>query len=850
MNIKKNGNSINTPELSINKAEYVVGIGCSAGSLSALIQFVKGISSTTQAAFILVQHLSPDFNSIMDEILEKHCPIDVKLANDFQIIESGTLYVLEQRTYLSIAGGRIVLSETEVNQYRHPIDYFFKSLSEEFQNRAYGVILSGTGNDGTKGMQSLKQVSALTLCQSPQESEFDGMPNSAIENAEVDHIAGAKDLSRIICEHVDSRLTSDVKISQRKSDFALAEKIFDLIKEASNIDFSEYKIGTAERRIQHRMGVLEINNIQEYYEYVLRENVEISMLAKDMLISVTQFFRDPEVWEALLEQIVKPMIVKKPEHEDFRIWVPGCASGEEAYTLSMIFMYALEELGEHRELRIFGSDIQRSEYRNLTAVIYEQDIEDVVPAKYLERYFINSGGHYELSKRVQANVVFTSHNVADDPPFSNLDLISCRNLLIYFQPSAQKRILSYFHFGLKSNGYLLLGSAETLGSLTDYYFPVDSKNRIYQKNSDTRITLLEAGLKQLQTHKHTKVVEQTNKVKTFLKAGDFSLSAQSVIGRVKDVVLDTYAPPTIITDKQHNIIYSISDTQLFSKKLVPGATSLNISAFLHSDVASAVSVLLKRVEDTHLPVRVENLVMLPENIKLSIEGNFIESPVTQNIENFTVSFIVERTLTSEESDEERDFRRHNQMTGQISKLDAALLDAREILVERQKDIENLAEELQVSNEELMASNEELQSSNEELQSVNEELFTVNSEYQEKIRELEAANFDFDTLLMCTDMGVVYLDANLLIRKFTARAKEFVKLLPLDINRPFTDISLTFEFEGLNDAIKLAKTSKKPVNRLIERADQESINVSINPYTSAQDQIDGVILIFQFIHKLS
>ncbi|MBB3167639.1 chemotaxis protein CheB [Simiduia aestuariiviva] len=831
-------------DLSSKNAKYVVGIGSSAGSLSALKDFCKGLKKDTNAAFILLQHLSPDFKSIMDEILEKHCPIPIKLAQDLQVIEKNTFYILEERKYLSLGDGKIILSNIRPDKLHHPINYFFKSLAEEYQNRACGVILSGTGNDGMDGMIALHNVGAKLYCQSPEDAEFDGMPRAVLDTELNIFSAPADELGRSISEHLRMRGNSDVNIVKNSSDFKNAEKIFALIRNSSNIDFSEYKIGTAERRIQHRMGVLEITDFSDYYDYILREEKEVALLAKDMLIGVTQFFRDREVWDQLLEHTIKPLILEKPDGETIRVWVPGCASGEEAYTLSMLFEYAQEQLNVTREVRIFGSDVGRAGYRDSLTGAYDISVEKDIPKPFLERYFDRIDNKLILDEKVQANVVFTTHNVAFDPPFSNMDLVSCRNLLIYFQPSAQKRIISYFHFSLRSNGFLLLGFAESIGALSDYYHTIDSHYRIYQKNSDTRISLTDAGFNNntLADQRHT--MEQSARIKNYLKTSDYSLAEKSNISRCKDIIVNAYAPPSFVIDTLHNVVYSFGNTEPFSQKLKPGVSSLHIMSQLHQDVASVVNTLLKKLDATRKPVRVENVILLPENLKVTVEASCLENNTTHQIDNYIVSVVTQTTVSAEETAEERDYRRNSLLNQQISRLDAALLDAREILTERQHDIETLAEELQCSNEELMAANEELQSSNEELQSVNEELFTVNSEYQEKIKELESANFDLDNLLKYTEMGVIYLDTNSLIRRFTPKAREYVKVLPLDLNRPFTDLSLTFDCDKLHDLINQASIEKRKISHRIQNTAGPGIGISINPYLDKYDNLEGIILIFQ------
>lgn len=834
-----------TNNILVNPAEFVVGIGGSAGSLHALENFFKNIKQETEGAFILVQHLSDDFKSIVGNILAKHCHLTIKVAKDLETIEKGTLYILDQRKYLTVGDGRIILSEIESKSLHFPIDYFFKSLAEAYQNHAIGVILSGTGSDGSNGFSSLNSVGATLYCQSAEDAEFDGMPLAAINLGRNVHINNAALLGVLVNDKLEKLHQSSIEPRNNTYHQDEIEEIFTLVKNAAKIDLSEYKLSTVERRIEHRMGVLEIPDLALYTEYIKREESELILLAQDIMIGVTQFFRDPDVWEYVLETVVKPLLITKPKDELIRVWVPGCASGEEAFTLSMLFEYAKEQLNCDRTIKIFASDISKNKIINShSTCFYNKTVICDIPEQYLSRYFTHVDGAIVLNEQIKKNVIFTNQNVSLDPPFSNMDMVSCRNLLIYFQPTTQKRILSYFHFSLNRDGFLLLGSSETIGALHEYYHALNMQFRVYKKNSDLRISLSQAGLRKPTISTTASAISQTNKSLSLINKKHFIPPVVSNISRIKEFLLTSYAPPSFVIDNDLNITYSFGATELYTQKIKAGLSTLNISAQLHKDLLPFVTNILKKIRNTRKPKRIENVLLLPEGIHVAIEGFCILNE--NSIESFVISFIDKKLLTKEQTLEELDYQRNSEFSEKISKLDADLIDAREALSESQYDVKNLSEELQCTNEELMAANEELQSSNEELHSVNEELFTVNSEYQEKIKDLEATNNDLDNVLSYIDYGVIYLNEHLIIRRFTPKAKNFVRILSLDLKRPFTDLSLTFSADNLIELIETAIQQRTTKSQVYQQTNGPDIEVSANIHINKQERIEGVVLIFKYL----
>ena len=835
-----NANDI-TRKLRSNEPRYIVGVGASAGGLAAIKALLEHFPPDLDAAVIIVQHLSPDFETYMDELLEKHSALPIKLAKDLETIEANTVYLLPARKHLSVASNKIILSEVDDRPIHHPIDYLFRSLAEARQNEAVGIVLSGTGNDGSRGVLELRKMGALTLAQIPQSAEFDGMPHNAIATGHVDLVLEPEQMGYEIAKYLRNRAVQDApKAGVDRDRIKQLNAIFDAVLDRSKMDLRSYKLSTVERRIQHRMGILGLEQLNDYVEYFLRSEEEQDLLIDDISIGVTQFFRNPEIWTILRNQVLERMILESAPDEVLRIWVPGCSTGEEAYTLSILFEEIMESLGERRDVRIFASDIDRSAIRTAGLGRYSSHIEQDIPQHLLNKYFSRDDEGYVALERVRKRVVFAAHNLIEDPPFSNMNLVSCRNLLIYFQVNAQKDILSFLHFSLKPDGYLLLGEAETTSSLPDYFIEVDHALRLYQRAKNTRVSLSMVGLdERLARHKKTlKIQERSQKSQR---------SFDGTIPRIKEKLFNNFVPPTVVLDSSHNLVYSFGDTDAFTKKIKPGSHSLHYGRLLQDSLVSVISSLIKQVDKSKRRIVLTDVEISESQLTITIDACYV--PLGEGVftGHYLFSLIRSGTMVDVLSEVEAESALSpSQSELRIKQLDAELLDARVLLGEKQQDVEALTEELQSTNEELMAANEELQSTNEELQSVNEELFTVNTEYQEKIEELLQSNKDLDSLLNATEVGVVYLDKHFLIRRFTPKTREYINLLPLDINRPFTDIALNFDISSLEAHLNEVKRKQKrrhvKVNQL--RGHDASILLTFLPYLDNKEDFEGIIMVFQ------
>ncbi len=834
-------------KLKSNTPTHVVGIGASAGALGALKQFFQNLPPCDNVAFIVVQHLSPDFDTVMDELLEKHCALPIKLAEDCQEVQANHVYLLPERTHLSVASNKILLSKMDNSAVQHSIDYFFRSLAEEYQNYAIAVVLSGTGDDGSKSLKDLHKTGALILVQDPKSAEFDGMPKNAIKTGYVDHIVNVEEMGAIIAEHIKSAKQRLPNNQTKQDDSTYIEKLHTLfqdVKDSCQINLGNYKQTTIERRIHHRMGILSLKTIDDYMTYLKEDENEKGRLVEDISIGVTHFFRDPKVWKITRQKVFERMILETAPEESIRVWVPGCSTGEEAYTISILFEEAMEKLDETRNVRIFASDIDRAAIRFAGLGVYSPSISHDIPEKLLKKYFVKLDQGYLTSDRIRKRVVFAAHNLIEDPPFSNMNFVSCRNLLIYFHATAQKNILSFIHFALKPDGFLLLGESESTSNLPDYFVLVEHNANLFKREKNSRVSLSSVGLdERLDRHKKSlQTLKQTNMNPRVY---------DGTIPRIKEKLFNSFVPPSVVLDSEHNLVYSFGDTDLYTRKLQPGSYSTHYGNLLHASLVSVVSSLLKQLTTTRKRILLTDVSLPESNEEVSIEASFV--PLSEGVftGHFIISFINQpqsQEKVQQDFSDSQSNKSPYQTNLRIRQLDEELVDVRVLLGEKQQDVEALTEELQATNEELMASNEELQSTNEELQSVNEELFTVNTEYQSKIEELLQANKDLDSLLNATEVGVVYLDKHFLIRRFTPKSCDYVNLLPLDTNRPFTDIALNFDVQNLEAVLSDVRRLQVQKHIVIKKHKKRDTRIllTITPYLDVEKNFEGIILVFQDI----
>lgn len=828
---------------------HFIGIGASAGGLEALQTLLQNLPSDIGACYIVVQHLSPDFESMMSELLTKHTTMDVRNVVDGVSVKANTIYLIPPKKNMIIAEGKLLLSDKVPDSgLSLPIDIFFRSLAEDQQHRAIGIILSGTGSDGSRGIKALKEAGALIIAQEPESAKFDGMPNSAIMTGIVDLILNTDEMGAKLVDYIKHPLISgeaeDLRDTLTGNEDTMHE-IFNLLKMKSEIDFAKYKPSTVARRIERRMTVNQINKLNDYLTLLFKDPTEIRILSRELLIGVTRFFRDEDAFKVLKDKVIPKIVSESTENEPIRVWVAACSSGEEAYSLAILFQEEIRKQEIHRKIKIFATDVNSDAIADAGNGVYSEEITHDIPKDYLINYFTQTQlGQHKINKRLRESVIFATHNMISDPPFSNMSLVTCRNFLIYFQHSIQKRALTSLHFSLRKNGFLFLGSSENLGDLSAHFETINERSRIYKKQSNVRIPI---GSSSPLNRDTAKVAQNVPSIGKLLK-NYTGYSTGSAINFANEALIKQYAPPCILISDDFEAIHVYGDVSNYIRRLPPGRISKDIKDLVNEDMNIAVSSALYRAKQNPDELVHYTDVITEVNsqrITLDLRVNYIKE---RNIENapgyyWMIFDDVVKQSNTKTQPKQISFDASEQSKQRINDLESELKRNKENLQVTVEELETTNEELQSANEELMSANEELQSTNEELQSVNEELYTVNSEYQEKIAEISQANNDLDEILKLSNIGIIFLDHNLLIRRYTPVAAQYVNLQFSDLKRPIHHISTSFEYDDILSDISSVLKTNKSIEKEISY-DRKVIRISINPYQQTDtNNCAGVAITF-------
>ena len=850
-----NNNKSESAENGMNLPTHYIGIGASAGGLEALQTLLQNLPTDTGACFIIVQHLSPDFKSMMMELLSKHTAMEIHNVQDGMQVRPNTIYLIPPKKNMMVAQGELLLSDKMPDSGLNlPIDIFFRSLSEDQQHKAIGIILSGTGSDGSRGMKALKEAGALVIAQDPESAKFDGMPNSAINTGIIDLILRPEDMGAKLESYIRHPLVSGdsdpLKESMTGNEDIMGE-IFSVLKMKSEIDFAKYKPSTVARRIERRMTIKQVTSLQEYLTLLFKEPYEVQVLSKELLIGVTRFFRDDEAFETMREKIVPDIVKNSTEDTPIRVWTAGCSTGEEAYSIAILFADELDKQKLNRIVKVFATDVNSDAISEASNGIYSEDIQHDVGAHYLSSYFTKTAGNaYQVNKDIRQMVIFATHNMIVDPPFSNMDLVSCRNILIYFQHSVQKRVLTSLHFSLRKDGYLFLGSSENLADLAPHFEVINDRNRIYRKRSSVRIPIGAAPPISTTTQAGGQAIPS---VARLMKGYRGTNAAGSAVSFANEVLITHYAPPCILLNDEHEALHVYGDVSNYVRRLPPGRISMDVKDMVNEDISIAVSSAIHRAKQSGEEVYYTDVFTKngDEAIGLNLRVRYIKE---HEIETSPGYF----WLIFEESGEKGQhspvtsvsFDASEQSRQRIEDLELELKRNKEHLQVTVEELETTNEELQSANEELMSANEELQSTNEELQSVNEELYTVNSEYQEKIAEISQANNDLDEVLGLSKIGIIFLDENMLIRRYTYAASEYVNLMESDVNRPLHHISKNIKYDDMLTDVSEVFASGNAKETELVMPDKRVLRISINPYNYADmSQSKGVAITFSDISKV-
>ncbi len=811
----------------------VVGIGASAGGLEAFKKLVGQLSPTDNTSYILVQHLDADHKSLLVDILSRHTSIPVAEITDGMPLESGRIYIVPPgKTPTIHENNSFKLQECDSEGINQQVDLLFRTLAETCQERAIAVILTGRLNDGSCGIRQIKENGGMVIAQNPESAEFPEMPGNAINTGLVDLILDLEKIPGAICNYVSHSYISGNLALKNLDEL---EQILTIIKAAANYDFCFYKKNTLIRRTLRRMGLKNLDSMKSYVELLKENPLEVQHLFNDLLIGVTEFFRDPEVWKRLKDDIFRKIIKALPVNAPVRVWIPGCSSGEEAYSVAMVLAELFEEYGRPYLAQIFATDIDETSIAHARAGLYSSAIAETVSPERLKNHFTLEESGYRISRPIRESVIFAVQNLICDAPFSDLDFVSCRNLLIYLDPDVQKSIIDLFSFSLREGGYLLLGCSETVGFKHELFEPVCKKLRIYRmsgnKRSDRRReSIFNSG------------IFAGRKIGREQRQAPVQLSLEAVMHRQ---LLHKYAPAAVIVNQRNQIIYFFGPTENYLN-LPKSEPNFDLLTMAREEIRTRLRSALHKAtkERVHIAVR-----------GIETERNGIRHSTTLEIFPIRESHLPEGLMLLTFNDEPTSG--FNCPTCPQSDDEPLVKHLEQELSETREDLQNTIEELETSNEELKASNEEMMSMNEELQSTNEELETskeelqslneelnsVNAQLREKVRELEVANNDIINFMNSSEVATVFLDRNAVIRRFTPAAKSLFNLIPSDIGRPIDDLNNLLKDQQLQQPIARVLKSLNADDCEIESSDGRCFIRRIVPFRTEDDRIDGVVITF-------
>lgn len=836
---------------------FVVGIGASAGGLAAFEAFFSGmpVDAETGMAFVLVQHLAPDHKSLLSELVKRYTRMQVFEVEDGMQVKPNCAYIIPPNRDMAFANGALQLLEPVAPRgQRLPIDFFFRSLARDQRERAVCIVLSGTGSDGTLGLRAIKGEGGMVMAQNPESTEYDGMPRSAIATGLVDYVLPPAEMPAQLIAYTGSATgPRRSSIPPNGTGEEELERIYCLIREQTGRDFSGYKQNTIGRRIERRMAVHQIERLEGYIQLLQQTPAEVEALFFDLLIGVTQFFRDSEAFQVLEAQLLPQLIANKAVDASIRIWVPGCSTGEEAYSIAMLLREQLDARTRRCKIQVFATDIDPRAIDMARAAVYPASIAtDVSPERLARHFSVLEGGGYRINGALRDLLIFSEHDVTRDPPFSRLDLISCRNMMIYMGPELQKKLIPLFHYALNPGGALLLGSSETVGEFNELFSAKDRKAKLYQRKDDVLGAVrpvfgtVRAPSDSAEAPPSSRIASRQSKLPTR------ELTEQALLE-------DT--PVAALVDRRGELLYLHGHTGQYLAP-APGEAGVNILRMaregLRHDLTSALHKAASGNERVLCPgVRVRtngDFINIDLTVRPVISANERESPL------FLVIFEPIRPQASTEAATEKQTTTRELQSDQdacivelrqeLRKKDEYLHATQEEMQTANEELKSSNEELQSTNEELQSSNEELETSKEELQSVNEELATVNAELQSKVADLSRVNNDMNNLLAGTGIGTIFIDNQLCIRRFTPAATQFIHLIQTDIGRPLGHlVSKLRGYHRLVADVGAVLDTLVPGEVEVQTEEGEWYLLRIRPYRTSENVIDGAVITFNEVTAL-
>jgi two-component system CheB/CheR fusion protein len=813
----------------------VVGIGASAGGLEPICEFLASVAPASGMAYVVIQHVDPQHKGILAQLLQRVTPMPVAQVEDGMALAADHVYVAPPDRQLAIDNGRFVLQARPVRRKDHlSIDRLFVALAEYGHGQAVGIVLSGMGTDGARGLKAIRENGGLTIAQLPASARFDSMPASAIGAGVIDVVAAPGEMAVRVRNSWQQRDTGLLGQSSVQRD--ALQQLFQLLLTQTGANFSDYKLSTVMRRIERRMKLRQRRELPAYVDYLRENPAEVELLFKELLIGVTNFFRGPKVWEYLMETALPQLLARHPQGAAFKAWVPACSTGEEAYTLAISFHEVLEQLRPAAEytLQIFATDLDDDAVARARQGLFSPAIRDDVGEERLRRYFVaTENGGYRIRKDIRNTIIFARQNIISDPPFTKLDLLCCRNLLIYFTSKLQQDLFPLFHYALKPDGVLLLGSAETPGEFTELFAPMNGAARVYRR--------LEASINHVASYFPTRV---SNGSAPSVTASDLPSMNGNLQNQVEQQLLKKHTPAAVLLNVHGDILYIHGRTGAYLEPAA-GKANWNIHAMAREGLRHELAGLLKRAVQEAEAVSVRGLIQRDD---AGNPSSALDMTAEVMPESGPLAGAILVTFASAPIPAER--RRTRSRNPQLLELEQQLAQARlEIQAVRnemqasREELKSANEELQSTNEELQSTNEELTTSKEEMQSLNEELYTVNAELQSKVDDLSLVNGDMKNLLNSTDVATIFLDSELHIRRFTDRATQIYKLIPGDVQRPLGDIVNELEYPELEDDAREVLRSLVYSERQIPTRSGGWYTVRIMPYRTVDNVIDGVVVTF-------
>jgi two-component system CheB/CheR fusion protein len=822
----------------VSNSVQAVGVGASAGGLAVIEQFLTQIPAGSGLAYVVVQHLDPTHKAMLVELLQRNTAMQVVEVAEAMRLEPDIVYVIPPNHDLTVMAGVLHLAPpVQPRGLRLPIDLLFSSLARDQGERAIGVVLSGMGSDGTLGLQAIKSQGGLTLAQSPESAQFDSMPKSAIAAGCVDIVGLPADLpGHILRVTADRRATSLLPAGSDESNAQALSAILHLLRDRNKHDLSDYKPSTLRRRIQRRMSVHGLATEAAYEGFVRQNPQELDLLFKEMLIGVTSFFRDPEVWRELKEAVLPILLARSAEGGRLRAWVVGCSTGEEAYSLAMIFKEVMAELpaAADRSIQIFASDMSADAISTARKGRYPAKIAADMDAARLTKFFSVQGDGYLIDKQIREMVLFAQHDVILDPPFTKLDLLSCRNLMIYFNATLQRRLLPLFSYCLRPGSALLLGGSETVGGSHAMFTPLSQKSRLYWRN-ETALTIGSVEFPLISRPPPSRHPKE-------LKVSQTATPSANLQTHAEQALLQEFSPAAVLVNEQGDVVYINGSV---GKYLEPasGKANWNIHVMARPPIRAQIAAGLRQALQARGTIELLGLRLGDDaQITLNVTVKAMKEP--KSLAGLVM--IVFRDLV-----EQAPAKRRRGRAGAIEAVTVEELQrCKDEIHALRQEMGASAEELQAANEELQSTNEELQSANEELttskeesQSMNEELQTLNSELQSKLDDLALAQSDMQNLLNSTDIATLFLDSALNVRRYTDQIARIIHLRESDIGRPLTDLASTLIYPQLNDDAKETLRTLMFTEKQITTTDGLWFMVRIKPYRTLSNVIQGVVITF-------